>query len=112
MPSVVRSRNIPFAFASPRRRQIASGLIAGPPPACRLYSRIVGVKLSVERPEPVQARPQSIEEALERAKKFARVMDRLLGIPGSEIGIGLDAIIGALLPVCRDAASGIAGVSL
>jgi len=61
--------------------------------------------------QPAQAaRPRSIEEALERAKKFARVMDRLLGIPGSEIGIGLDALIGAIIPVAGDAAGGVAGL--
>ncbi len=58
---------------------------------------------------PVAPAAGSIEEAVEHARKFARLMDRLVGIPGSQVGIGLDAIIG-LLPVGGDAAGGVAGL--
>jgi hypothetical protein len=37
-------------------------------------------------------------------------MDRLVGIPGSSVGIGLDAIIGAVFPVAGDAIGGVAGL--
>jgi hypothetical protein len=68
----------------------------------------VGVKTAES--EPVAAAPGQYEQAIEHARKFARIMDRLIGIPGSEVGIGLDAIVGAIIPVGGDAIGGVAGL--
>lgn len=56
--------------------------------------------------------PPGYVEVIESARRFARVMDRLIGIPGSEVGVGLDALVGALVPVVGDAAGGVASLYL
>ncbi|MSP60599.1 MAG: DUF4112 domain-containing protein [Myxococcales bacterium] len=66
--------------------------------------------------EPVQrehaAEPPSPYAAeIERARAFARWMDRLIGVPGSDVGIGLDAVIG-LIPVGGDVIGGAASLYL
>jgi hypothetical protein len=53
-----------------------------------------------------------LEEEIARARAFARWMDRLVGIPGSEVGIGLDALVGALIPVGGDLLGGAAALYL
>jgi Domain of unknown function (DUF4112) len=50
------------------------------------------------------------QEPIEKAREFARVMDRLVGLPGSEIGVGLDAVVGALVPVGGDVVGGFASL--
>jgi hypothetical protein len=61
-------------------------------------------------PQPQPPRPYA--ELIEHARRFARVMDRLIGIPGSEVGIGVDALVGFFLPVVGDAAGGLASIYL
>ncbi|HEX3853870.1 MAG TPA: DUF4112 domain-containing protein [Polyangiaceae bacterium] len=46
------------------------------------------------------------------AVQLARVLDDAVSIPGTRIGIGLDAILGFLLPTVGDAATGIASLAL
>lgn len=58
-------------------------------------------------PEP---EPKQYEEQIRGAREFARWMDRLVGIPGSELGIGVDAIVGALVPVGGDVLCGFASL--
>lgn len=45
-------------------------------------------------------------EALERSRNLARLLDNLIRIPGTNIGIGLDSIIG-LVPGLGDVAGGV-----
>jgi hypothetical protein len=69
----------------------------------------MGAPASVASP----ARPAAeYAQLIDGARRFARVMDRLVGIPGSEVGVGLDALIGAILPVVGDAAGGLASLYL
>lgn len=53
---------------------------------------------------PAESEPQ---QALARARTAARLLDRVVGIPGSDLGIGLDAILGAVVPGLGDAAAAI-----
>jgi hypothetical protein len=46
------------------------------------------------------------------ARTLVRVLDDALTIPGTRIGVGLDAIVGFLLPTIGDAATGIASLAL
>jgi hypothetical protein len=54
------------------------------------------------------ARPAEAE-IMRRAESMARLFDRLVGLPGSELGIGLDALIG-LIPVVGDFGAGFASL--
>ena len=49
------------------------------------------------------------QQALARARAAARLLDRVVGIPGSDLGVGLDAVLGALVPGLGDAATAIVG---
>jgi hypothetical protein len=46
------------------------------------------------------------------AAQLARILDDAVSIPGTHIGIGLDAILGFFLPTIGDAATGIASLAL
>src|SRR6266849_7791911 len=46
------------------------------------------------------------------AETLVRVLDDALLIPGTRIGVGLDAILGFLFPTLGDAATGLASLSL
>jgi hypothetical protein len=46
------------------------------------------------------------------AVQLARILDDAVSIPGTHIGIGLDAILGFFLPTVGDAATGIASLAL
>ena len=47
---------------------------------------------------------------LSDTERFARLFDRVIGIPGSKLGIGLDPIIGFVFPVVGDVATGLASL--
>lgn len=67
-----------------------------------------------EAPIEVQAVPMDApkhEATLEHLQSFADLMDRRLTIPGSNIGVGLDSILG-LLPVVGDVATAGPGLYL
>lgn len=54
--------------------------------------------------------PPEVQAVLQKADRFARLLDRAVGLPGSSVGIGLDAVIGLLLPVAGDVATGTASL--
>jgi hypothetical protein len=45
-----------------------------------------------------------------KAERFARLFDRIVGVPGRDAGIGLDALLGFFLPVAGDLATGTASL--
>jgi hypothetical protein len=61
----------------------------------------------VRRPPPG---PPNQQEIIRRAEAVARVLDRWVGVPGSNLGFGLDALIGLFLPVVGDFATGFASL--
>ncbi len=61
-------------------------------------------------PEPPQSAPPGPIPPW--AIALARILDDAVSIPGTHIGIGLDAIVGFFLPTVGDAATGIASLAL
>lgn len=59
--------------------------------------------------EPTDLPPSVDYATVERMRTVARLLDRVVEVPGTNIGIGLDPVLGAL-PVAGDAIA--AGVSL
>lgn len=63
--------------------------------------------------------PSDLDEARELtppvpawAERLAELMDGALRVPGTEIGVGLDALLGFLLPGLGDAATAVVSLSL
>ncbi|MBL4685444.1 MAG: DUF4112 domain-containing protein [Nannocystaceae bacterium] len=52
------------------------------------------------------------QEEVERLGKLVRVLEDLVRVPGTKFGIGLDSIVGALLPGVGDAITGALGLTL
>jgi hypothetical protein len=52
--------------------------------------------------EPFIITPDSYAPRLKRLRQFSRLLDNIITIPGTQIGVGLDPIIG-LLPIGGDA---------
>jgi len=52
------------------------------------------------------------EEEVRRAAGLVRWLDHAITIPGTNIGVGLDAAIGFLLPAAGDAVTGVASIGL
>lgn len=51
-------------------------------------------------------------DEVERIGKLVRVLDDVVRVPGTKFGIGLDAIVGFILPGVGDAITGVAALSL
>ena len=62
-----------------------------------------------EQPPAAPRRPED-EAIIRRADHLARVLDRWVGIPGSDLGVGVDSIVGFLLPGVGDLATGFASL--
>ena len=83
-----------------RRREVAAPVV-----------RCDGL-MTQPRPDPLlhgpAGRPDAPERAaaLERSRALARLLDNIVTIPGTNIGIGLDALIG-LIPGLGDVAGGV-----
>jgi len=64
-------------------------------------------------PDPARAEPRPVgSDTPQWALSLVRVLDDALLIPGTRIGVGLDALLGFLFPAFGDAATGVASLAL
>lgn len=54
--------------------------------------------------------PRDLAGIVAGAERVARTLDRLVGLPGRDAGIGLDAILGFFLPFVGDLGTGLASL--
>ncbi|HWZ87575.1 MAG TPA: DUF4112 domain-containing protein [Polyangiaceae bacterium] len=59
-----------------------------------------------------EAQPEAGPEIPAWALTLVRLLDDAVFIPGTRIGVGLDAVLGFLLPTLGDAATGVASLAL
>ena len=63
-------------------------------------------------PKPRSAAQHAAERPKAWAEQLVRVLDDGLTIPGTRIGVGLDAVLGFLFPTLGDALTGLGSLSL
>ena len=70
----------------------------------------MGGPMAEQTPEPRSDR--ETQPVPEWARSLTRVMDDAVRVPGTKLGIGLDSIVGFLLPGVGDAMTGVASLAL